>query len=57
MPERFKVTRSSADLGAAGQGSAGDLRARNGRQHDEEAATGLLPQRNYRGEFLSLWCL
>lgn len=53
MPERFKVTRSSADLGgsAGGGGSGGDLRARNGRHHDEEAAMGrLLPQRNYPGE-------
>lgn len=52
MPERFKVTRSSADLGAAGGGgSAGDVRPRNGRQRDEEAAMGrLLPQSNYPGE-------
>lgn len=52
MPERFKVTRSSADLGAVGGGSGGDVRARNGgRNHDEEAALGrLLPQGNYPGE-------
>lgn len=51
MTERFKVTRSSANI-VAGLGSAGDVRGggRNGR--DEEAAMGrLLPQRNYPGEF------
>lgn len=56
MPERFKVTRSSADLGGSGGlGSGIDLRPRNGsRHHDEEAATGrLLPQRNYPGEYLT----
>lgn len=52
MPERFKVTRSAADLGGSGGlGSGSDLRTRNGRHHDEEAATGrLLPLRNCAGE-------
>lgn len=50
MPERFKVTRSSADLGGLGN-SAGDVRGKNGRHRDEEAAMGrLLPQRNYPGK-------
>lgn len=54
MPERFKVTRSAADLGGS-MGSGSDLRGRNGRNQDEEAAMGrLLPQRNYPGKFLHM---
>lgn len=58
MPERFKVTRSDANLGRLG-GSGNDLGGRvgsstdgNGRHRiDEEAATGrLLPHRNHAGE-------